>query len=395
MQNLKEEVEYLRKQLEEREEHLEDEKKRLLKQIQTAKERVEKYKETGTVQKLTSLSELDPKAKKEMIQANAELAHLASIFEEVKKQTTTQIAEMSKEMYQLQQQLQEEDNENKFRQKTTVELPPGFILWFHANAFPRIFALSQEENVQVLYDPNEYAPNVYPELPDGVCVKVDEQSKQIALQANEQLEDQVERVVAGNELTEFEFWLHYFSHTHAIKARLADQAWKMADEARTRNMNPTLNTFIDLLSQGMLITRIGRRNTLKCVRLFLRQVEQITKKKKVVELIYRLTWYTAPSDDVWYKHPSIDEELAKQKNVRYMDMQDVYEVHVGKTKNFPPNSDPDLCFSIIGRKKTLDFIARAKYEREALVEGFQMILGELAPAEQRKKRNKGFHLFGF
>ena len=78
----------------------------------------------------------------------------------------------------------------------------------------------------------------------------------VALQANEALQEQLERVVPSR-LSERQFWAHYFSHVHAIKAHVAAQARARSAEMMAKNegylFDPQLrDTFISVIAEGVL-----------------------------------------------------------------------------------------------------------------------------------------------
>jgi hypothetical protein len=92
---------------------------------------------------------------------------------------------------------------------SNFDVPEGYVLWFHAHALPRIFALAAPENAHVLLRPHAAAPVAARNLPLGVAVEVDATSVAVALQANPSLREQHARLVPGA-VSDKAFWLHYF-----------------------------------------------------------------------------------------------------------------------------------------------------------------------------------------
>lgn len=106
------------------------------------------------------------------------------------------------------------------------EVPQGFILWFHSQSLPPIYALSSSEQTHVLLSPPTDAPPLNPHLPVGVVVAVDDAAIEAAL--NPKLEMQMERLVGPGHLTPRQFWVNYFAHVQSIKAKKSAEAWVRA-----------------------------------------------------------------------------------------------------------------------------------------------------------------------
>ena len=76
------------------------------------------------------------------------------------------------------------------------ELPGGYVLWFHAQALPEIYALSSSSRSRALLTTHPRAP-VTPPLPVGVFVDVDDAACDVALLANPRLQTQIDLLCYG------------------------------------------------------------------------------------------------------------------------------------------------------------------------------------------------------
>lgn len=121
-----------------------------------------------------------------------------------------------------------------------------------------------------------------------------------------------------------------------------------------------LNTFISVLSEGLTITMHGSKGRPKQIKLWL-------------EGDYTLKWASTKA-------------LVKKK--KKMNLHDVLFVEVGKqTTNFARATaraaNEDLCFSLVTQTTTLDLESSSKMEREAMTQGFSMILNDLKANEDK------------
>jgi len=112
-----------------------------------------------------------------------------------------------------------------------LSLPPGFVLWYHSQALPSIFALSAPSRSEVLLAPHPDAPSVRPSLPLGMAVVPDGEAVRVALLANPRLKTQHDALVGAGRIDSAAFWTHFFTHVHALKMDIARKAWARADGA--------------------------------------------------------------------------------------------------------------------------------------------------------------------
>ena len=229
---------------------------------------------------------------------------------------------------------------------SNFDVPEGYVLWFHAHALPRIFALAAPENAHVLLRPHASAPIAARSLPLGVTVEVDPTAIAVAKQANPNLAEQLARLVPAS-LSEKTFWLHYFSHVHAIKAHVASQARGRAAQM-AGVVDPQLrDTFTAVLQEGILIRRHETSGAVVLIKLWLSArgtISMLGDGEGEPHLLY---------------------------------LKDVVRVGVGKSNvAFGSAMIDELSFALITRHSQINLEASARLERQALVEGFRLLLSD-------------------
>jgi hypothetical protein len=227
---------------------------------------------------------------------------------------------------------------------SNFDVPDGYVLWFHAHALPRIFALAAPENAHVLLRPHAAAPVAARSLPLGVTVEVDGNATAVAAAANPLLLDQRSRLVPAS-LSEKTFWLHYLSHVHAIKAHVASQARARAAQMAGQQVDPQLrDTFKAVLQEGVLLRRHDAGS---------------------VALV-----------KLWLSGHNILSVLGDgESEPVLLNLRDVAKVSVGKAVSQSTAID-ELAFSLVTRSAQVNLEASARLERQALIEGFRMLLAE-------------------
>ena len=240
---------------------------------------------------------------------------------------------------------------------SNFDVPEGFVLFFHAHSLPRIFALASPGNAHLLLRPHPSAPVVMRNLPLGITVEVDPSAVAVALQANAALQSQIERLVPSS-LSERSFWLHYFSHVHAIKAHVASQARaKAARMSKNGNTEPLLlRSFTAVMQEGILLRRHSKAGSIKINKVWLTETTRLS--------------FLADGDS----------------EPESFDLRELVRMEVGKTtaafKVEPGSSSAieELSFSLILRDTSISLEASARLERQALLEGFHMVIMNLSRA---------------
>lgn len=229
---------------------------------------------------------------------------------------------------------------------SNFDVPDGYVLWFHAHALPRIFALAAPENAHVLLRPHAAAPVAARSLPLGVTVEVDANAVAVAAAANPLLLDQRRRLVPAS-LSEKAFWLHYFSHVHAIKAHVASQARARAAQLAGANDPQLRDTFKAVLQEGIL----------------LRRHDPTGGQVALVKL--------------WLSGAGALSVLGDgESEPALLRLRDVIKVAAGKAAGSQSTAIDELAFSLVTRSAQVDLEASARLERQALIEGFRMLLAE-------------------
>jgi len=238
---------------------------------------------------------------------------------------------------------------------SNFDVPEGYVLWFHAHTLPRIFALAAPENAHVLLRPHAAAPVAARNLPLGVKVEVDGTSVAVALQANPALREQHARLVPGA-VSDKAFWLHYFSHVHAIKAHVASQARARATQMGGVSDPQLRDTFLAVLQEGILLRR---------------------HYEEGVSVLVKL-WMSAQGTLSILADGESEPELIA--------LGDVVKVSLGAASfsytggggraTFAKGVIDELAFSLDmrGLAAPVLFEASARLERQALVEGFRLLL---------------------
>ena len=228
---------------------------------------------------------------------------------------------------------------------SNFDVPEGYVLWFHAHTLPRIFALAAPENAHVLLRPHAAAPVAARTLPLGVTVEVDGNSVAVAKAANPLLLDQMTRLVPSS-ISEKTFWLNFFSHVHAIKAHVASLARSRAAQMAGAHDPQLRDTFSAVLREGIL----------------LRCHDHLQGSVALVKL--------------WLSDYGTLSVLGDgESEPVLLSLNNVVKVTMGKAD--PQSSAIDeLAFTLKTRSVDMNFEASARLERQALVEGFRMLLSE-------------------
>ena len=170
----------------------------------------------------------------------------------------------------------------------------------------------------------------------------------VARAANPLLLDQLSRLVPAS-LSEKTFWLHYFSHVHAIKAHVASQARARAAQMAGVDDPQLRDTFVAVLSEGILLRRHDSGGSVVLIKL----------------------WLSA--------HNTLSLLGDGESEPAQVDLGDVVKVGVGRaefgTVN-PSTAVEELAFSLVTRQAQVNLEASARLERQALIEGFRMLLAE-------------------
>lgn len=299
-------------------------------------------------------------AQRELKAAQGQVDKMRGELVRARREAVSQGRAMADQLDELRQQLRKmaaakiSDDE-----VANFDVPQGQVLWFHAHVLPQIFALADPEAAMSLLQPHPTAPVRTPHLPVGVVVGVDQSAIAVALQANEALQQQLERLVPAR-LTEHQFWLNYFSHVHATKAHVAAQARARAVQQSQAGGGMLLdeqlrNAFVGVLAEGVLIRKYDADGSVTQVKLWLSDVASGT-----------LSWLVEGG----YEPPGA------------LSLDEVVDVQLGK------HSEPfqvgagisaveELCFSLLTYRSTLDLEASARMERQALVEGFELLVSSL------------------
>lgn len=213
-------------------------------------------------------------------------------------------------------------------------------LRFHAHCLPRIFALSEPENAHVLLRPHASAPVVARGLPLGATVEVDLDAVAVAKHANPSLDKQLARLVP-NSLPSKAFWLHYFSHVHAIKAHVASQA--RARAAHVSGSDPQLlATFTSVLQEGILVRRHKQDGAVALTKL-------------------------------WLTGNSLMMLEDGESNPESLNLDHIARVTTGKSGGRHRAID-ELTLNLITENHQFTFEASARLEIQALIEGFALLL---------------------
>jgi len=234
---------------------------------------------------------------------------------------------------------------------SNFDVPEGYVLWFHAHSLPRIFALAEPENAHVLLRPHASAPVAARNLPLGVFVEVDGTAVAVARQANPALAFQLARLVPAS-LSEKGFWLHYFSHVHAIKAHVASQA-RARSEQMGGGLDPQLrDTFSAVMTEGVLVRRHLDDDAASVV----------------------LTKLSLDGDE------ALSLLADGNSNPESFRLSDLTDVVVGKPQldefgeDMAPHAISELSFCLVTHSGVIVLESSARLERQALVEGFRMLL---------------------
>jgi len=227
---------------------------------------------------------------------------------------------------------------------SNFDVPDGYVLWFHAHSLPRIFALAAPENAHVLLRPHASAPVAARNLPLGATVEIDVNAVAVARRANPLLHAQLARLVPAS-LSEKTFWLHYFSHVHAIKGHIASQARARAAQMAGVVDAQLRETFLAVLSEGILIRRHEDDGSVLLVKLWL-------SGKGTLSMLG-------------------DGESEPST----LSLRDIVKVAVGKGADEAGHEAvEELSFALITRLSRVRLEASARLERQALVEGFCLLV---------------------
>ena len=160
----------------------------------------------GTGKRSASLTNTLILAQRELKEAQGEVDKLRDELVRARQEAISQGRAMAEELEELRRELRSFAAAKINRDgNANFDIPEGYVLWFHSNALPQIFSLASPENADSLLQPHPTAPVEAPNLPMGITVEVDENAVAVALQANEALQEQLERVVPSR-LSERQFW---------------------------------------------------------------------------------------------------------------------------------------------------------------------------------------------
>jgi len=288
-------------------------------------------------------------AEKQLKEAQGQVARLRAELVRAQQEAVVQGRAMAEELNILRKELR--GFAASHVEQSNFDLPEGYVLWFHAHALPRMFALAAPENAHVLLKPHASAPVAAKNLPLGVAVEVDPNAVAVALQANPPLAEQLARLVPAS-LSEKVFWLHYFSHVHAIKAHVASQARTQAAEMAGA-VDPQLRgTFTAVLCEGILVRRHLGDGHVCLTKLWL------DPNEATLSLLN-------------------DGETEPQS----FGLGDIVKVSVGAGEHLGGSAATgvidELAFTLETRHAVVSLEASARLERQALIEGFRMILSAL------------------
>jgi hypothetical protein len=219
--------------------------------------------------------------------------------------------------------------------------PPPSPYRFHAHCLPRIFALAEPENAHVLLRPHASAPVVARGLPLGATIEVDLDAVAVARHANPNLDKQLARLVP-NSLPSKAFWLHYFSHVHAIKAHVASQARARAAHVSGSSDPQLLTTFTSVLKEGILVRRHKHDGSVLLTKL-------------------------------WLVGNSLMMLEDGESNPELLNLDHIIRVTTGKSGGRHRAID-ELTLNLITETNQYTFEASARLEIQALIEGFALLL---------------------